>query len=80
MDSTTDQYVSGGNSELLLASLGWMCEVEVPVVDVASKSLSITYLTVPEYDAGYWASMVCGVIPAFFLIFGGIIWFKRRKQ
>lgn len=80
VDSTTDQYVSGGNSELLLASLGWMCEVEVPVVDVASKSLSITYLTVPEYDAGYWASMVCGVIPAFFLIFGGIIWFKRRKQ
>lgn len=80
LDSTTDQYVSGGNSELLLASLGWMCEVEVPVMDVESKSVAITYLTVPEYDASYWASITCGIIPAAFVIIGGIIWFKRRKK
>lgn len=80
LDSTTDSYVSGGNSELLLESLGWMCDVEAPVMDVASKSLEITYLTVPEYDASYWATITCGIIPAAFLMVGGIIWFKRRKQ
>lgn len=80
IDESTDQQVSGGNSELILESLGWMCENDVPVVEAASKSLSIDYLTVPEYDAGYWAAVVCGIIPAAFIIFGFFVWLKRRKQ
>lgn len=80
IDESTDQQVSGGNSELILKSLGWMCENDVPVIDAASKSLSLDYLTVPEYDAGYWAAIVCGIIPGAFLVFGFIIWLKRRKQ
>lgn len=80
LDASTDQQVSGGNTELVLDTLGWMCENDVPVISVDSKSLSFSYLTVPEYDAGYWSTMTCGIIPAMFLIAGGIIWFKRRKQ
>ncbi|NCB93431.1 MAG: ABC transporter [Clostridia bacterium] len=80
LDSATDQQVSGGNTELIIDSLGWMCENDVPVIDVASKSLVMDYLTIPEYDAGYWSAITCGVIPVLFLIIGGIIWFKRRKQ
>lgn len=80
IDESTNQQVSGGNSELILESLGWMCANDVPVVEAASKSLGIEYLTVPEYDAGYWAAVVCGIIPGAFLIFGFIVWLKRRKQ
>lgn len=80
LDSTTDQQVSGGNTELLLDTLGWMCENDVPVISVDSKSLETSYLTISEYDSGYWSAMTCGVIPVIFLIIGGVIWFKRRKQ
>lgn len=80
IDESTDQQISGNNSELILKSLGWMCENDVPVIEAASKSLSLDYLTVPEYDAGYWAAIVCGIIPGAFLVFGFIIWLKRRKQ
>lgn len=80
LDAATDQQVSGGNTELLLNTLGWMCENDVPVISVDSKSLTMSYLTVPEYDAGYWGAMTCGIIPVLFLVVGGIIWFKRRKQ
>lgn len=80
LDSATDQQVSGGNTELVLNTLGWMCENDVPVISVDSKSLTMNYLTVPEYDSGYWGAMTCGIIPVLFLIIGGIIWFKRRKQ
>ena len=80
LDNTTDQQVSGGNTELLLSTLGWMCENDAPVISVDSKSLETSYLTISEYDSGYWSAMTCGIIPAVFLIIGGVIWFKRRKQ
>ena len=80
LDSTTNQQVSGGNTEFLLDTLGWMCENDVPVISVDSKSLETSYLTISEYDSGYWSAMTCGVIPVIFLIIGGVIWFKRRKQ
>ena len=80
IDSGTDQQVSGGNSELVMATLGWMCENETPVISVAGKNLTMDYLTVPEYDASYWSAITCGVIPVAFLLIGSVIWFKRRKQ
>ena len=80
IDSGTDQQVSGGNSELVMATLGWMCENETPVISVAGKNLTMDYLTVPEYDARYWSVITCGVIPVTFLLIGAVIWFKRRKQ
>lgn len=80
IDLGTDQQVSGGNSELVLATLGWMCENETPIISVAGKDLTMDYLTVPEYDASYWSAITCGVIPVTFLLIGAVIWFKRRKQ
>ena len=58
----------------------WMCENDAPVIDVTSKSLTMSYLTVPQFDAAYWSIIVCGVIPVVFLLIGTVIWFKRRKQ
>lgn len=80
LDEATDQQVSGGNTDLVLAALGWMCKNDAPVIDVTSKSLTMSYLTVPQFDAAYWSIIVCGVIPVVFLLIGTVIWFKRRKQ
>ena len=80
MDDQTNSQVTGGNQELVLAAVGWMCENDTPVISVATKSLMMEYLTVPEYDAGYWSLITIGVIPVAFLLIGAVIWFKRRKQ
>ncbi|MGN1183780.1 MAG: GldG family protein [Oliverpabstia sp.] len=79
IDAGTDQQVSGGNSDIVLDTLGWMCENETPVISVAGKDLTMDYLTVPEYDSSYWGAVTCGVIPVTFLLIGTVIWFKRRK-
>lgn len=80
LDQTTNQQVSGGNTELVLDTLGWMCENNAPVITVDSKSLMMSYLTIPEYDAGYWAAITCGILPAAFLLVGAVVWFRRRKR
>lgn len=76
LDEATDQQVSGGNTDLVLAALGWMCENDAPVIDVTSKSLTMSYLTVPQFDAAYWSIIVCGVIPVVFLLIGTVIWLR----
>lgn len=80
MDDQMNSQVTGGNQELVLGAIGWMCENDTPVISVATKSLMMEYLTVPEYDAGYWSMVVIGLIPVVFLLIGAVIWFKRRKQ
>ena len=47
-----------------------MCENDAPIIDVTSKSLTMSYLTVPQFDAAYWSIIVCGVIPVVFLLIG----------
>lgn len=80
LDDQLNSQVSGGNQQLIMDALGWMCENDAPVISVESKNLTMEYLTIPEYDAGYWGLVTVGVIPVIFLVIGGVIWLKRRKQ
>lgn len=71
--------VSGGNSSLVMESLGWMTDTdENTSVSIASKSLEVSYLTLTDYDASFWKIMTIGVIPGVFLVVGFLIWMKRR--
>lgn len=80
LDSQVNQMVSGGNEQLVMASLNWMTDTEEStVVSIPSKSLEVSYLTLTDYDASFWKICTIGLIPGFFLIAGFVIWFKRRK-
>lgn len=76
-----DQMVSGGNSEMLMEVLSYMCGTEdVETVSIPSKSLSVSYLTWTESSASFWKIVTIGVIPAVFLLSGFCVWYKRRRQ
>ena len=46
MDSQINQMVSGGNEQMIMSSLNWMCSSdETSVISVPSKNLQISYLT-----------------------------------
>lgn len=77
-----DTMVSGGNFELISASVSWMCtnEDEEQNISIPSKSFDTTALTIPAADVSFWSIFVIGIIPVFIIIVGGAIWMKRRKQ
>ncbi len=80
MDSQVNQMVSGGNEQLIMSSLDWMCSSEDALtISVPSKSLEVSYLTLTAYDTSFWSICTIGLIPGFFLVAGFVIWFKRRK-
>lgn len=80
MDSQVNQLVSGGNEQLIMSSLNWMCSSEDALtISVPSKSLQVSYLTLTAYDTSFWMICTIGLIPGFFLVAGFVIWFMRRK-
>ena len=80
MDSQINQMVSGGNEQMIMSSLSWMCSSdETSTISVSSKNLQISYLTLTAYDVSFWKIMVMGIIPVVFLVMGFMVWLKRRK-
>ena len=65
---------------LIIESLKWMTDTEdSATVSIPSKSLSVSYLTLTDYDAAFWKICTIGLIPGFFLVVGFVVWMKRRK-
>lgn len=80
MDNQANQMVSGGNEQLVMESLNWMCSSDdTAAISIPSKSLEVSYLTLTAYDASFWKICVIGLIPGFFLVVGFMVWLKRRK-
>ena len=71
--------VSGGNIDLVIDSLNWMCDTE-DSVSIPSKDLSVSYLTWTGHAAGSWSLILIAVLPGAILIFGVVVWMRRRKQ
>ena len=80
MDSQINAAVAGGNEQLIMESLNWMCSSdEAETVSIPSKSLQVTALTPTAYDVSFWKIYTMGLIPGVFLVIGFCVWLKRRK-
>lgn len=80
METQVDQMVSGGNEQMIMSSLSWMCSSkETTTISVPSKSLEVSYLTLTAYDVSFWKICVMGLIPGAFLVIGFMVWLRRRK-
>ena len=80
MDSQINQMVSGGNEQMIMSSLNWMCSNdENTTISIPSKDLQVSYLTLTAYDVSFWKICVMGLIPGAFRVIGFMVWLKRRK-
>jgi len=80
LDESADQMVSGGNMELIMDSISWMCKDGETSIAIASKSLEMNPLTLTQFQSSIWTVITLIIIPGAFLICGFVIWFRRRKQ
>lgn len=74
-----DYYVNGGNSEVFLASVNWMCEKSVSL-SILAKQMQVEALVVPESSSGAWSMILTIVIPVAVLGAGFYIWVRRRRK
>ncbi len=79
LDSDTDTYVSGSNSDFVLSSLSYLAENEQGIA-IYAKSLKTQTLTVPSGMSSFWGSLYTLILPAAMVILGFAIWFSRRRR
>lgn len=79
LDSQTNQQVSGGNQDLFLNCLDWMCEHET-AISIHAKSMSYDYLTMNSSAATMLTLLVLGVIPLGYLFVGIRILYRRKRK
>ena len=79
LSTSADSVVSGGNTKFLTTALSWMCG-HSSSISIPSKSMELSYLTVTSANANLWSIVTIAILPAAFLIIGGVIWMKRRKK
>jgi hypothetical protein len=74
-----DAMVSGNNMRLLTNSMSWLVGSEEVSVSIPARNLQTTYLTVNEAAARTWGFVTIGLLPLAFLIFGGVLVYRRSK-
>lgn len=79
LDDTVNQLVSGGNQDLFLNALNWMCGREEGIT-IHAKALDQKYLTVTGGAVANWSFLFIFVIPAGVLGVGIYVWQRRKNR
>ena len=80
-DDSANQMVSGGNRDLFLNALNWLCgQDDAASLTIRSKSLSYDYLTIPTGTVSMLTVLTIGIIPLCYLGVGIYIHIRRKRR
>ena len=78
-DDDANARVSGGNQDLFLNALDWLCDQEQSVT-IHAKTLGTNYLTMSDATANILSIVVLAVIPGTLLALGMILNVRRKRR
>lgn len=78
-DNESNNYSAGGNYDLVLNTIGWMCEHE-SAISIHSKSMDGSALQVSSAQTNIWSAVLVVVIPIALLVAGIVVWIVRRRR
>lgn len=79
-DENMNQQISGGNLNLFLNSVNWMCQKDENTLTIRAKSLADGYLTLDGATVTVLSLVIVGVIPLTYLCIGIVTWLRRRRK
>lgn len=80
LDESANSLVSGGNMDFFLNMINYLCEPEGNNISIRPKDLDMEYLTMNSATASYLSVLIVGIIPVAYLLFGVIVWFRRKRR
>ena len=81
LDDSANQMVSGGNRDLFLNALSWLCgQDDEGSLTIRSMSLSYDYLTIPTGTVSLLTVLSIGIIPLCYLGIGIYIHIRRKRR
>ncbi len=79
INGKVEAYVSGANSEFVLACMHWLSDASEGVY-IQPKSIETGRLTLSTSDIGTITFVTCGVIPCILFVSGFVVWVRRRNK
>jgi len=79
INENIDAIVAGANTDLVLNSLGWMCE-QPEGITIRAKDVGVEFLVLSQKQTSAWSWIFTGIIPAAIVAVGMVIWIRRRKR
>lgn len=81
VDETMNNYVSGGNQDLFLNMLSFLCEPEAQDYTIHAKTVgNAKHLTMGSGTVAVLAIWVVAIIPLAYLAWGVVVWFRRKRR
>jgi ABC-type uncharacterized transport system involved in gliding motility auxiliary subunit len=74
-----DSTVSGANTDLFLNALSYLCEKDSSIT-IHAKDSTAEQLTIPASGTIAWGILLAIILPLATVIYGTVIWRKRRKR
>jgi ABC-2 type transport system permease protein len=69
-----------GNRTMLLNSLNWLAGSETSSLAIPTRSLDTETVSIEDGDRVFWTALLVVVVPLALLVFGFVIWYRRRKR
>lgn len=79
VDDSSNEQVAGGNQDLFLNAINWLCG-QTGSISIHAKSMSFRYLTMDSGTASGLSLLFVGLIPAACLVTGVITSYRRRNK
>lgn len=79
MDDNVNAMVSGGNSDLFMNSVNWMCDQQ-ETISIRAKSMDEQGLTLTQAQNSFWSIVLLGVIPGAVIVLGIVIVMRRKRR
>jgi len=77
LDDNINQMVAGGNRDLFLNAVNWICEREESIA-IHAKSLQSEILTLPTGVRNMWSIIIVFIIPILFIAAGIYVLYRRK--
>lgn len=74
-----NEYIAGGNYDLLINTIGMLCEHE-DAITIHTKNLDTEYIALNANQVLMWTIVLVVAIPLVLLIAGVVIWIVRRRR
>lgn len=80
LDDNFNQMVAGGNQDMLLNSLTYLCKGDDSVLSIHPKSLEYKYMVFNGNQGTILSVFVIGIVPLVYMLIGVCIYMKRKKK
>lgn len=80
VDDATNTQISGGNQDLFLNVVNWLCQQDESTISIHSKALGYAYLTMSEGTASTLTVLLIAIIPLAYLAVGVYVFIRRKRK